>query len=149
MRLFKRISLNRKPILQHTMSYLSLISMALGAIFSLPDSVKENYPVRILLVLIVAMFATVIRRIIPPLLEGTLLEHRLERDKEDGHDGKAAQLVSIISPQDLVDMELGKELLNLGRSSFTGVMMTWYNIHGISPLFVLWIFGYFHYTKWR
>lgn len=90
MRLFKRISLNRKPILQHTMSYLSLISMALGAIFSLPDSVKENYPVRILLVLIVAMFATVIRRIILSLLEGTLLEYRLKRDKEDGRDGKAA-----------------------------------------------------------
>lgn len=35
---------------------------------------------------------------------------------DDGHDGKAAQLASITFPQDLADMELGKELLNLGRS---------------------------------
>lgn len=76
MRLFKRISLNRKPILQHTMSYLSLISMALGAMFSLPDSIKENYPVRILLVLIVAIFATVIAsvRVICFLCENILWE---------------------------------------------------------------------------
>ena len=57
-----------------------------------------------------------IRRILLPLVEGTLLEHRLKRDEEDGDDGKGAQLASITSPQDLADMELGKELLNLGRS---------------------------------
>lgn len=76
MRLFKRISLNRKPILQHTMSYLSLISMALGAMFSLPDSIKENYPVRIILVLIVVMFATAIAsvRVIYFLCENMLWE---------------------------------------------------------------------------
>lgn len=78
-----------------------------------------------------------LRRILLPLVEGALLEHRLERDEEDGHDSKAAQLVGIVAPQDLADMELSKELLNLGRSSFTGVMMMWYNIHSISPPFVL------------
>lgn len=36
-------------------------------------------------------------------------------------------------------MELSKDLLHFGRSSFTGVMMMRYNIHGISPPFVLWI----------
>ena len=78
--------------------------------------------------------------ILLPLVEGAPLEHRLERDEEDGHDRKAAQLVSITASQDLADMELSKELLNLGRSSFTGVMIMWYNIHSISPPFVLWIF---------
>ena len=78
-------------------------------------------------------------RILLPLVEGTPLEHRLERDEEDGHDRKAAQLVGIAAPQDLADMELSKESLNLGRSGFTGVMMMWYNIHSISPPFVLWI----------
>ena len=34
-------------------------------------------------------------RILLPLVEGTPLEHRLERDEEDGHDRKAAQLVGI------------------------------------------------------
>lgn len=62
-------------------------------------------------------------RILLPLVEGTPLEHRLERDEEDGHDRKAAQLVGIAASQDLADMELSKESLNLGRSSFTGVMM--------------------------
>ncbi|WP_417083309.1 hypothetical protein, partial [Mitsuokella jalaludinii] len=47
--------------------------------------------------------------------------------------------VGIAAPQDLADMELSKESLNLGRSGFTGVMMMWYNIHSISPPFVLWI----------
>lgn len=70
-------------------------------------------------------------------VEGTPLEYRFERDEEDGHDRKAAQLVGIAASQDLADMEFSKELLNLGRSSFTGVMMIWYNIHGISPPFVL------------
>ena len=88
-------------------------------------------------------------RILLPLVEGTPLEHRLERDEEDGHDRKAAQLVGIAAPQDLADMELSKESLNLGRSSFTGVMMMWYNIHSISPPVLLWIFRHFHYTKWR
>ncbi len=88
-------------------------------------------------------------RILLPLVEGTPLEHRLERDEEDGHDRKAAQLVGIAAPQNLADMELSKELLNLGRSSFTGVMMMWYNIHSISPPVLLWIFRHFHYTKWR
>lgn len=64
-----------------------------------------------------------LRRILLPLVERSTLEYRFERDKEDGHDGKAAQLVGIAAPQDLADMELSKELLNLGRSSFTGVMM--------------------------
>ena len=82
-------------------------------------------------------------------VEETPLEHRLERNEEDCHDRKAAQLVSITAPQDLADMELSKESLNLGRSSFTGMMMMWYNIHSISPPVLLWIFGYFHYTKWR
>lgn len=59
MRFFKRISLNRKPILQYTMSVLSIASMALGAMFSLPDSVKENYPLRIMLVLIAMVVATI------------------------------------------------------------------------------------------
>lgn len=90
-----------------------------------------------------------IRRVLLPLVEGAPLEHRFERDEEDGHDRKAAQLVGIAAPQDLTDMELSKELLNLGRSGFTGVMMMWYNIHSISPPVVLWIFGHFHYTKWR
>lgn len=76
-------------------------------------------------------------RILLPLVEGTPLEHRLERDEEDGHDRKAAQLVGIAAPQDLADMEFSKELLNLGRSSFTGVMMMWCNIHSISPPVVL------------
>lgn len=80
-----------------------------------------------------------IRRILLPLVEGAPLEHRLERDEEDGHDRKAAQLVGIAAPQDPADMELSKELLNLGRSCFTGVMVMWYNIHSISPPFVLWI----------
>ena len=88
-------------------------------------------------------------RILLPLVEGTPLERRLKRDEEDGHDCKAAQLVGIAAPQNLADMELSKELLNLGRSGFTGVMMMWYNIHSISPPFVLWIFRHFHYTKWR
>ena len=35
-------------------------------------------------------------RILLPLVEGTPLEHRLERDEEDGHDRKAAQLVGIV-----------------------------------------------------
>ena len=78
-------------------------------------------------------------RILLSLVEGTPLEHRLERDEEDGHDRKAAQLVGIAAPQDLADMELSKESLNLGRSSFTGVMMMWYNIHSISPPVLLWI----------
>lgn len=78
-------------------------------------------------------------RILLPLVEGTPLEHRLERDEEDGHDRKAAQLVGIAAPQDLADMELSKESLNLGRSDFTGVMMMWYNIHSISPPGLLWI----------
>ena len=78
-------------------------------------------------------------RILLPLVEGTPLERRLKRDEEDGHDCKAAQLVGIAAPQDLADMELSKESLNLGRSGFTGVMMMWYNIHSISPPFVLWI----------
>ena len=90
-----------------------------------------------------------IRRILLPLVEGAPLEHRLERDEEDGHDRKAAQLVGIAAPQNLADMKLSKELLNLGRSGFTGVMMMWYNIHSISPPVLLWIFGHFHYTKWR
>lgn len=64
-----------------------------------------------------------IRRILLPLIEGMPLEHRLECDEEDGHDCKAAQLVGITASQDLADMELSKELLNLRRSSFTGVMM--------------------------
>lgn len=64
-----------------------------------------------------------LRRILLPLVEGAPLEHRFERDKEDGHDGKAAQLVGIAASQDLPNMELSKELLNLGRSGFTGVMM--------------------------
>lgn len=63
------------------------------------------------------------RRIFLPLVEGAPLEHHFERDKEDGHDGKAAQLVGIAAPQDLPNMEPSKELLNLGRSGFTGVMM--------------------------
>ena len=88
-------------------------------------------------------------RILLPLVKGTPLEHRLERDEEDAHDRKAAQLVGIAAPQDLADMELSKELLNLGRSSFTGVMMMWYNIHSINPPVLLWIFRHFHYTKWR
>ena len=66
-------------------------------------------------------------------------KRRLERDEEDGHDRKAAQLVGIAAPQDLADMKLSKELLSLGRSGFTGVMMMWYNIHSINPPFVLWI----------
>lgn len=66
------------------------------------------------------------------------LEHRFERDEEDGHDRKAAQLVGSAAPQDLADMKLSKELLNLGRRIFTGVMTTWYNIYGISSPFVLW-----------
>ena len=86
-------------------------------------------------------------RILLPLVEGTPLEHRLERDEEDGHDRKAAQLVGIAAPQDMANMELSKESLNLGRSSFTGVMMMWYNIHGISPPVLSWIFRHFHYTK--
>lgn len=45
-------------------------------------------------------------RILLPLVEGTPLEHRLERDEEDGHDRKAAQLVGITAPQDLADMEI-------------------------------------------
>ena len=90
-----------------------------------------------------------LRRILLPLVKGTPLEHRLERDEEDGHDRKAAQLVGIAAPQDLADMELSKESLNLGRSSFTGVMIMWYNIHSISPPILLWIFRHFHYTKWR
>lgn len=45
-------------------------------------------------------------RILLPLVEGTPLEHRLERDEEDGHDCKAAQLVGIAAPQDLADMEI-------------------------------------------
>ncbi|MCF2583981.1 hypothetical protein [Mitsuokella multacida] len=61
--------------------------------------------------------------ILLPLVKGPTLEHRLERDEEDGHDCKATQLVDIAAPQDLADMEFNKELLNLGRSSFTGVMM--------------------------
>ena len=69
------------------------------------------------------------------------------QEEEDGHDRKAAQLVGIAASQDLVDMELSKELLNLGRSGFTGVMMMWYNIHSISPPVLLWIFRHFHYTK--
>ena len=81
-----------------------------------------------------------IRRILLPLVEGPTLEHRLERDEEDGHDRKAAQLIGITAPQNLADMELSKELLNLGRSGFTGVMTMWYYIHSISPPFVLWIF---------
>ena len=89
------------------------------------------------------------RRILLPLVEGAPLEHRFECDEEDGHDRKAAQLVGIAAPQNLADVELSKELLNLGRSSFTGVMMMWYNIHSISPPILLWIFGHFHYTKWR
>ena len=90
-----------------------------------------------------------IRRILLLLVEGAPLEYRFERDEEDGHDRKAAQLVGTVAPQDLADMELNKELLNLGKSSFTGVMRMWYNIHGISPPVLLWIFGHFHYTKWR
>ena len=90
-----------------------------------------------------------LRRILLPLVEGPTLERRLKRDKEDGHDRKAVQLVGIAAPQDLTDMELSKELLNLGRSSFTGVMMMWYNIHSINPPVLLWIFRHFHYTKWR
>ncbi len=78
-------------------------------------------------------------RILLPLVEGTPLEHRLERDEEDGHDRKAAQLVGIAAPQDLADMELSKESLNLGRSDFTGVRMMWYNIHSISSPVLLWI----------
>lgn len=88
-----------------------------------------------------------LRRILLPLVEGTPLEHRLKRNEEDGHDRKAAQLVGIAASQDLANMELSKELLNLGRSSFTGVMMMWYNIHSISPPVLLWIFCHFHYTK--
>ena len=82
-------------------------------------------------------------------MKGAPLEHRFECDEEDSHDRKAAQLVGIAAPQDLADMELSKESLNLGRSSFTGVMMMWYNIHSISPPVLLWIFRHFHYTKWR
>ena len=80
-----------------------------------------------------------LRHILLPLVEGTMLERRLERDEEDGHDRKAAQLVGIAAPQDLADMELSKESLNLGRSDFTGVRMMWYNIHSISPPVLLWI----------
>ena len=80
-----------------------------------------------------------LRCILLSLVEGATLEHRLECDEEDGHDGKTAQLIGIAAPQDLANVELGKELVDLGRSDFTGVMMMWYNIHSISPPFVLWI----------
>lgn len=46
-------------------------------------------------------FITYIWRILLPLVEGTPLEHRLERDEEDGYDRKAAQLVGIAAPQNL------------------------------------------------
>ncbi|WP_440336665.1 hypothetical protein [Mitsuokella multacida] len=80
-----------------------------------------------------------LRRILLPLVERPTLEYRLKCDKEDAHDGNAAQLVGIAAPQDLANVELGKELVNLGRSDFTGVMMMWYYIHSISSPFVLWI----------
>ncbi|WP_405751021.1 hypothetical protein, partial [Anaerovibrio slackiae] len=64
-------------------------------------------------------------RILLPLVEGTPLENCLKRNEKDGHDRKAAHLVGIAAPQNLSDMELSKKLLNLVRSSFTGVMMMW------------------------
>lgn len=50
-----------------------------------------------------------IRRILLSLVEGTLLEHRLERDEEDGHDAKDARLVGIAAPQDMANMKLRQE----------------------------------------
>ncbi len=84
-----------------------------------------------------------LRCILLPLVERAPMKCLLKRDTEDGHDGKAAHLVSIAAPQDLANMELHAELQELGRKGFTGVMMMWYNIHGISPPFVLWIFATF------
>lgn len=67
-----------------------------------------------------------LRRILLILIEGLTLERRLERDKEDGHDRTVAQLVGIAAPQDRVNMELSKELLSLGRSSFTGMSLCYF-----------------------
>lgn len=89
------------------------------------------------------------RRILLSLVERTTLEHRLERTEENGHNCKDAQLIGIATLGDLNDIKLGKDLLNLGRGVFTGVTMMWYNIHDISPTFVSWTSGHFHYTKRR
>lgn len=67
-----------------------------------------------------------------PLVKGSSLQHRLKRYEKDGHDRKAAELVNIVAPQNLADMEFSKELLNLRRSSFTGMMMMWHIIYGMS-----------------
>lgn len=61
-----------------------------------------------------------LRRILLPLVERPTLEYRLERDKEDGHDGKAAQLVVIAAPQDLPNMELSKDLQLAAKNKSAG-----------------------------
>ena len=89
------------------------------------------------------------RSILLPLIEGTMMKCRFKGDKKDGQNLETAQLVCVASAKNLSDMEFCKKLQNLRRNQFTGVMMMCYNIHGISPPFVLWIFSHFHYTKRR
>ena len=83
------------------------------------------------------------RSILLPLVERLMVKGCFECDKEGGHDLKATHLVRIAAAKNLSDMEFCKEFQDLRSNWFTGVMMMCYNIHGIGPPFVLWIFGHF------
>lgn len=90
-----------------------------------------------------------LRHVFLLLVERAPFKRLLECDQEDGHDRKATHLVGIAAPQDLAYMELRAKLKKPGRKGFTGVMTMWYNIHGMSPPFVLWIFALSLYkTDW-
>lgn len=88
-------------------------------------------------------------RILIPLVKERRWNAASNATRKMAMTAKLRSFVGIAAPQGLADMELSKESLNLGRSSFTGVMMMWYNIHSISSPVLLWIFRHFHYTKWR
>ena len=77
------------------------------------------------------------RSILLLLVEGPMMKGCFKCDQKDGQHFEATQLLCIATAKDLPDMEFRKEFQDLRINWFTGVMMMCYNIHGISPPFVL------------
>lgn len=75
------------------------------------------------------------------------MKDRFKCDEENRKELEIAYFVRIAVVKDLSDMEFYKGFPVVRKNRFTGMMMMYYNIRGITSLFVLWIFAQFYYEK--
>lgn len=71
------------------------------------------------------------------LMERFIGKGVLKSDLEHVFHRKAAYLIGIARFEKLANMKFFDKMRNIRRKEFTGMMIMCYNIHGISPPFVL------------